>query len=157
MLPLVLADRHVVRLIQQDVAGHQNRITIETGRDRIWILPRFRLELRHAVQPTHRGKAFHNPAHLGMLMYMRLDEQFAIARIQTSSQVECRELAYAIVQLLRIDWYSYRVQINNAEDVVVLCLCFLPVAQSAQVVAEVKIACWLYTGKDTFFHRRVRN
>src|SRR5437660_1330044 len=60
------------------------------------------------------------------------------------------------MQFLRIYWYRERVHVNYAEDVVILCLRLLPVAQGPQVVAQVQFTCWLYTGEDTLFHLRLR-
>ena len=60
------------------------------------------------------------------------------------------------MQLFWVYRYGDRVQVNNAEDVVILCLCLLPVAQGPQVVAQVELTRWLYTGEDTLFHLRFR-
>ncbi len=63
-----------------------------------------------------------------MLAHIRLHEQLAVARVQATGQVERCKLSYGVVQLFRIYWHRERVQVNNAEDVIVVCLRFLPVA-----------------------------
>ena len=79
-------------------------------------------------------------------------EQLAVAQVQPCSQVDCRELADAVVQLLRVNRQGDGVQIDDTEDVVVLRLRLCPVAQRAQVVAQVQVARRLNAGKDPFFH-----
>ncbi len=122
----------------------------------IQVLARFRFELRHPVQPADRCEALHDPAGLGMLAHVRLHEKFAVAQIQPGGQVDCRELAGAVMQLFRVDGQGDGVQIDDTEDVVVLRLGLRPVAQRAQVVAQVQVACRLDAGKDPFLHGRVR-
>ena len=48
VLRLVSADRHVIRLIEQDVACHQGRVGEKAGIDVVRVLGRLVLELRHA-------------------------------------------------------------------------------------------------------------
>ena len=55
MLLLVLADRHMGRVIEQNVGGHQVRIDVEPGRGVLAVLAGLLLELRHAVQPAERA------------------------------------------------------------------------------------------------------
>ena len=49
MLALVVADRHDVGLVEQDVAGHQHRVGEQAGGDEVLAL-RLLLELRHPAQ-----------------------------------------------------------------------------------------------------------
>ena len=70
VLSLVVAHRDVMGLVQQDVAGHQDGVTQQACGDAIQVLARFRLELRHPVQPAERREALHDPAGFGMFMHM---------------------------------------------------------------------------------------
>src|SRR3546814_8250529 len=56
VLLLVLADRHMGRLVDQDVGGHEVRIDVEAGRGLFAILAGLVLELCHAVQPANRSE-----------------------------------------------------------------------------------------------------
>jgi hypothetical protein len=49
MLPLVVADRDEVGLVEQDVAGHQNRVGEECGGDEL-LFRRLLLELGHPAE-----------------------------------------------------------------------------------------------------------
>ena len=94
-----------------------------------------------------------------MFVNMRLQEQFAIACVQATGEVECRQFARVGMQFFRVYRQSNCVQIDDTKNVVVIRLCLYPVADSSQVVAEVNVARWLHTGEDTLFHwclRRAR-
>ena len=48
MLFLVGADRHVIRVVEQDIGRHQARVGEQAGVDVVGVLCGFILELRHA-------------------------------------------------------------------------------------------------------------
>ena len=92
------------------------------------------------VQPAERRKALHDPACLGVFAHVRLNEQLAVAQVQPGGQVDGSELARAVMQLLWVNRQRDGMEIDDTEDVVVLCLRLRPVAYRAQVVAQVQVA-----------------
>ena len=84
VLALVVADRHEVGLVQQDVGRHQHRVGEQARAGRIprRPLPDLVLELGHAGKLAHAGGALEEPGQLGMLMDVALDEQRATLRVQ---------------------------------------------------------------------------
>ena len=70
MLSLVLAHRHMCRLVEKYVGGHEHRIAVECETR---VLVRFAFlffELDHLVQPTERRHRREDPLHLGVLRYL---------------------------------------------------------------------------------------
>jgi len=66
VLALVVADRDLGRLVEQDVPGHQDRVRQEP--DTVARLARrLLLELRHTTEFAVGGDAFENPVHLGVV------------------------------------------------------------------------------------------
>src|SRR5260370_17206523 len=81
MLFLVLADRHMGRLVEEDVGSHQHRIAIEAETGLILLLAGLVLELGHPVEPTERGQTAEDPTELGMPADLPLVEDPAPPRI----------------------------------------------------------------------------
>ena len=63
MLDLVLAHRHQVGAIEQDVRGHQDRIVEQARRDALDLL-RLIFELRHPLQLAERRDGVEQPLQL---------------------------------------------------------------------------------------------
>ena len=74
MLLLVFAHRHMGRLVNQDVGGHQHRIGVEPHAGAFLVLAGFLLELGHAVHPAQPRHAIEDPAQLGMFRHLALVE-----------------------------------------------------------------------------------
>ena len=66
MLLLVFADRHMRRLVDEDVGRHQHRIGVEADAGALLVLAGFLLELGHAVEPAEPRHAIEDPGKLGM-------------------------------------------------------------------------------------------
>ena len=65
VLTLVVSDRHLVRVVQQDVRSLQGRVGEETGRDEVGLaFGGLVLELGHATQLAVRDGALHDPTQL---------------------------------------------------------------------------------------------
>ena len=154
MLALVLADRHGVGLVEQDVRRLQHGIGVETRAGLLAVLARLDLELRHAVQPTHRRHTVENPRQLGVLVHMRLDEERAALRVHATGEERRGEPADADAQLGGILRERDGVQIHDAIDVLVDILLVHPVADSAEIVADVRDAGGLDAGEDALAFRR---
>ena len=135
VLALVVANRHGVGLIEQDVGGHQRRIVVETGADRLAVVTRLGLELCHAVQPSNRRKAVEDPRELGVLGDLRLQEERAALRIDARGEQRRGKLACQRAQRRGVLRNGDGVEVDDAEDVVVAILVGNPVADRANVVA----------------------
>ena len=93
MLLLVLADRHMRRLVDQDVGRHQVRIGVEPDRGVLAVLAGLLLELGHAVEPAQAGDAVEHPGELGMLGDLALVEDDVPLGIDAGGDEGGRDLA----------------------------------------------------------------
>ena len=76
MLALVLADRHHVDVVEQDVRGLQHGIGEEAHGDEVLLLGLV-LELRHAAQLAVARRARQQPGALRMIRVVALHEERA--------------------------------------------------------------------------------
>ncbi len=148
MLLLVLADRHMRRLIAEDVGGHQHRIGIEAEPGHVAVLARLFLELRHPVEPAERRQAAEQPAEFGMRADHALVEDDAAFGVDAGGDIGGGDLARRMAQFGRILRHRHRVQIDDAEDALEIVLQGDPVADRAEIIAEMQIAGRLDAGKD---------
>ena len=77
VLLLVLADRHVRGVIEQNVGGHQIGIGEQSDRGVLAVLARLLLELGHPVEPAEPGDAIEHPGELGVTGDLALNEDDA--------------------------------------------------------------------------------
>jgi hypothetical protein len=66
MLLLIFAHRHQVRLIKQDVRGHQHGIVEQADQNVFFLLAGFVLELRHPFEFRQARHAVKQPGKFGM-------------------------------------------------------------------------------------------
>jgi hypothetical protein len=85
---LVLAHRHLVGAVDQDIGAHQQRIAEEAVGGQILVGQLFLLVLvgRHALQPAERRHHRHQQVQLGVLGHLGLDEQRRLVGIDTGRQ-----------------------------------------------------------------------
>ena len=78
VLALVVADRHLVGVVEEDVGGHERRVGEQAAGDEpaaaLLGLRRLVLELGHAPQLADRRGALHQPGQLAVLVHVALDE-----------------------------------------------------------------------------------
>ena len=74
VLGLILADRHQVGAIEQDVGRHQHRVVQQARRDAFESL-RLIFELRHPLELADRRDGVEQPLQLAVLGHVRLHEQ----------------------------------------------------------------------------------
>ena len=87
VLPLVLADRHRVGLVEQDVGGLQDRVGEQPDAGPVGaLLGGLVLELGHPAGLAEPGHAAQHPGQLGVLGHLRLDEQGAPLRVQAERE-----------------------------------------------------------------------
>ncbi|MNN60814.1 hypothetical protein D3C81_1760190 [compost metagenome] len=136
MLFLVFADRHLVGLVQQDIRRHQYRVAEQAGVNVLCITSGFVLELGHAAQFAEIGVAVQHPAQLRVFRYVRLHEDGAFLRIDTTGQIQRQRIERGLTQFFCILTYGDRMQVNDAVDAVVIILHFFPLTQCTHVVAN---------------------
>ncbi len=153
VLLLVLAHRHVGRLVEQDVGGLEHGVGEQRDRGALAVLAGLVLELRHAVQPAHPGRAVQQPLQLGMGGNLGLVEQDRASRIDPAGDQGGDHLARVGGEVRGHVGHGDRVEVGQEEQAFVagggrLVLHAHPVADRAQVVAEVQVAGRLDAGDD---------
>jgi hypothetical protein len=148
VLLLVLADRHVGRLVDQDIGRHQHRIGVEADRRGFTVLARLLLELRHAVHPADAGDAVEHPGKLGMRRHHRLVEDDVLGAVDARGEEGRGDLARLARQHPGVHRHRDGVLVDHAVQALVVVLQAGEVADRAEIVAEMQVAGGLYTGKD---------
>ena len=151
MLLLILAHGHIVRLVEQDVSGHQAGVGEQTCVDVVGVLGALVLELGHPGQLPEHGVAAEHPAQLGVLGDMALDEQGVLFRIQAAGNVLRQLLHGAPAQVSGSLTHGDGVQIRHKIVTVKGFRPFRPILDGTQVRAEGQITAGLDTGKHDFF------
>ena len=98
VLPLVVADRDDVGLVEQDVARHQHRVGEEAGGDELLAFALF-LELGHTAELSEPGDGREQPRRLGMRRHVALQEERAALRVEPDGVEERRQVERAVVQV----------------------------------------------------------
>ena len=149
MLLLVLADRHGVGAVEQDVGGHEHRVVEQRHADALALLPGgLVLELRHAPQLAHVGDRVEDPHELGVRRHVALHEDDGALRVDARGEEQVDEVDRVAPQLGALLAHGDGVQVDDAVDAVVRLLHGHPVADGAEVVAEVQRAGGLDAAED---------
>ena len=139
VLPLVLADRHLVGLVEQDVGGLQHRVAEQPEAGLLGAaLGRLVLELGHPAQLAEPGQAAEHPGQLGVLRHVALHEHHAAVRVEPGREQLGGGHPGPLPQPGRVLRHGDRVQVHHAVERLVRLLERHPLAQRAQVVAEVE-------------------
>ena len=154
VLALVVAHRHLVGVVQEDVGRLQRRVGEQPGGDEVLPLGLV-LELRHAPQLPEAGDALQDPGQLGVLGHVALDEQGADApgraRRPAAPGPARGCLARSSPGVLG---HGEGVEVDDAEEAVGPVLVVDPVAHRPEQVAEVEVAGGLDAGEDAGHGRR---
>ena len=86
MLLLILTYRHKLRLIKQNIGGHQGRVRKQTDIDVFRSLKAFVLELRHTLCLAELRIAIKRPGKLCVRRNMTLHKNRALVRIKSHGQ-----------------------------------------------------------------------
>ena len=81
MLFLIMTDGHEVCLIEQNVRGHQHRISEHPCADRLALFGGLILELRHALKLGFARDAVENPSEFRVFGHVRLNKDDRDLRI----------------------------------------------------------------------------
>ena len=79
---------------------------------------------------------------------MALDEERALVRAETAGEQHRGQLAGLAMKLFRVEGRSDRVQVDDAEEVLLLVLSLDPLLERADVVAELGVATGLDAAED---------
>jgi hypothetical protein len=153
VLPLIVADRHLLGVVQEDVGRLQRRVREQAGGDEVGLIGLV-LELRHAAQLAEAGRALHDPAQLGVLGHVALGEQRHDLGVEAGRDEDLRELEDLRPQLGRVLRDRDGVQVDDAVNGVVVVLFLDPAPDRTQVVAEVDLAGGLDAGEHAGHGRR---
>ena len=151
MLLLILTNGNQVRLIQQDIAGHEAGVCKQTCIDIIRILCRFILELGHTAKLTEHRVAIQHPAKLCMLVNMALNKQSVLFRIQTAGDILSQLLQRTATQVSRVLPNSNGMQVSHKVEAIIFLCALGPVLHSTKVRAERQIAGGFNARKHSLF------
>src|SRR5882724_3413864 len=149
MLLLIFADGYQIGLIKQNVRRHQHRI-VKYPNSNVLALARLIFELSHAFKFGHARDAVKHPGQFRMFSNIRLNEDGRDCRINSDCNVDARQLASFLGQKLRVLPRGDRVQVDDAKKALILMLQPHPVAQRAEVIAQMDVAGRLRAAKNSF-------
>ena len=131
VLLLILAHRHQIGLVQQNVRRHQSGIGEQTAVDVVRILGGLVLELGHAAQLAEHGVAVQHPAQLRVLVDMALDKQGVLFRVKAAGDVLCQLLQRPSAQVSRILTHGDGMKVSHEIEAVIVVGAFRPVFHCA--------------------------
>ena len=114
MLHLILAHRHEVGAIQQNVRSLQHRI-VEQPRVHALLALRLVLELRLALELTERRDGVEDPRELGMFRHLRLHEQRRLLGVEARGEQRHGHLPRAARAAPRARTRRDRVIVDDAD------------------------------------------
>jgi hypothetical protein len=147
VLTLVVADRHPVGLVEEDVAGHQHGVREEPRRDELALVGLV-LELRHPPELPVAGDRGEQPTRLGVRRDVALCEHRRSFRVEPGREQHREQVERPVVQVVRVVLDRDRVEIDDAEERLAELLCVCVLAEAADVVAEVLVARRLDAAED---------
>ena len=147
MLALVVTDGHQVRLVEEDVARHQDRVGEQAGGDEL-LAGRLVLELGHAPQLAVAGHGAQQPGRLGVGADVALDEDGRAVGVDPDREEHGRQVERLLAEVARVVADGDRVQVDDAEERLALLLGRRILAEAAAVVAERLFARGSDAGED---------
>ena len=147
MLALVLADRHRIDVVEQDVRGLQHGIGEEADGDEVLLLGLV-LELRHAAELAVARRARQQPGALRMIGVVALDEERAALGIEPGGEEEGGQGERRLPEILGVVRHRDRVEVDDADEGLALVLGVDPLPDRPDVVAEVLVAGGLDAAED---------
>ena len=137
VLALVLADRHLFGVVQDDVGSLQRRVGEQPGGDEVaFAFGGLVLELRHSTQFAERHRAFHHPTQLAVLHDVALHEHRGDIGIEPDGEQHGRQPHRGLTDHTRLLGDRQGMKIDDPVERVGVVLPGHPVAQGPQVVAE---------------------
>ena len=148
VLALVVADGDLVGVVQHDVGGLERRVGEQPGRDEVALaLGRLVLELGHPAELAEADRALHDPAELGVLGHVALDEDGGDLGVEADGEQHRGHAHGGVAQRAGGVGDGERVEVDDAVEHVGLVLAAHPVPQRTQVVAQMDVAGGLDAGQ----------
>ena len=123
VLALIVADRHLVGVVQQDVGGLQRGIREQTGRDELALpLRGLVLELRHPAELAEGDVALHDPAELAVLAHVALREHGGDVGVEPDGEQHRGELHRRVTDHAGLLGDRERMQVDDAVECVAFVL-----------------------------------
>ncbi len=153
MLLLVVADRHQMGAVEQDVRRHQDRVGVqpEVGADLLRLL----LELGHAVEDPGRRHRPQDPCQLGVLRHLALVVQQRALRVDPDGEQDLGRLVALVHELHGILRDGDGVEVHDAVDGVVVVLEPHPVAERPEIVPQVHVPGGLHSTEHSLSVHRL--
>jgi segregation and condensation protein A len=146
VLALILADRNVIGVVQEDVCGLQRRIGEEPAADEVLLaLGGLVFELGHTGELAVAHGALHNPAELIVFGYVALGEDGCHVGVEANSEEHRGGTQGRGTNLARLVSDRQGMEINDSVERIGTVLTRDPVTQRSEVVAKVQIAGGLNT------------
>ncbi|GMA94332.1 hypothetical protein GCM10025881_11560 [Pseudolysinimonas kribbensis] len=139
VLALILADGHDLGVVEQHVGGHEHRVDEQANGGGVRALAcDLVLVLRHPARLAVTGDGVEHPGELGVRRHVRLHEQGGCRRVDPGGDVLRGGAPGGLPELRRFLRHRDRVQVDDAEEGIVVALHGLPLQQGADVVAGVQ-------------------
>ena len=149
VLALVVADGHLVGVVQQDVGGLQCRVGEQPARDEpAGALGGLLLELDHPRQLADADVALHQPRQLRVLDDVALHEHRGHVGVEADAEERRRQLQRALTDDAGLVDHGQRVEVDDAVEHVLVVLAAHPVPQRPEVAAQMDVAGRLHAREN---------
>ena len=149
VLALVVAHRHLVGAVEQDVRSLEHGVEEETGPHQLLLAGRLVLELGHALQVAVRGDRRQEPAELRVLGHVGLAKEDAALGVEPGGDQHGCGVKHVAGESLGVVGHARGVQVDDAVDRGVAALLAVEVAaDGADVVAQMLAAGGLDAAED---------
>ena len=156
MLFLILADRHVIRLIEQNICRHKRWICEQTEIHVLGCFLTLFLELSHTACLAELRVAIEHPRKFCVLRHLRLHEKNRLLRIESYCEKQRHKVVSATAKIRRDVIDGDCVHIGNRINALILVLQFDHIFERADIVAELQITrrlqCAIHYFLFLFFH-----
>ena len=150
VLTLILADRHVVGVVQQDVGRLEGRIGEEARRHEVgFALGGLVLELGHTTEFSVRHGALHDPSELCVFGHVALHEHRRHVGIEADGEEGGRQFQCVLADDSGSIGDGQGVQVDDSVEGVAFVLATHPVAQGSEIIAEMYRAGGLDARQDS--------
>ena len=148
MLLLVLAHRHILRAVDEDVRSHQHRIGQKTGVDIVGLQTHLVLERSSALHLALVCQHVQQNIKLRHLRHVTLHVEGALLGVETCSQVFRKNDADRVMEVRRMRVGCQRMKVCNKEIALVCFLNLDEVSQRPEVVAKMEMAGRAYAAEN---------
>ena len=151
VLLLVLAHGHARGLVDEYVGGHERGVGKQAGVDVVGVLAHLVLEGGDALQLAEVGVHVEEEVELYGLRQVALQVDGGLLGVEAGGEVGGHYLAGVAVDAARRGVRGERMVVGDEEIAVILILHAHEIAQSAEIITEVKVACGAYTTANYIF------